>query len=54
MEEDTRIRLLKLMLYREAGGTGYELAIDKLAKEWPDFYYRLQQELKGIKDDVAA
>jgi len=45
---------MKLMLYREAGGTGYGLAIERLAKDWPDFYHRLQQELKGIKEDVSA
>ncbi len=52
--EDSRIRLMKLMLYVEAGGAGYELAVDKLAKEWPDFYYRLTQEIKGIKDDLLS
>ena len=43
------MRMMRLMLYREAGGTGYDPAISKLAKVCPDFYHRLQQEIEGIK-----
>jgi hypothetical protein len=42
-------RLLQLMLYKEAGGTGYDPAIAKLAAANPDFYDKTQQEIAGIK-----
>lgn len=54
MTEDSKIRLLKLMLYRAAGGTGYDLAIAKLAKESPEFYKKLSNEIQGIKDDIKG
>ena len=50
--DDTRVRLLELMLYREAGGTGYDLAIEQLAEDWEDFYYRINQKLNGVKKEV--
>ena len=50
--EDSRIRLMRLMLYREAGGIGYDLAIKELAEYVPDFYLGLQRDIKSIKEDV--
>lgn len=50
MDEDRKIRLLQLMLYREAGGVGYDPAINHLSKLFPDFYSKLIDQINGIKD----
>ena len=50
---DSRIRLMSLMLYREAGGVGYDLAIEELAEYAPDFYLGLQRNIKSIKEDAS-
>ena len=49
---DPRVRLMRLMLYREVGGMGYDLAIKELAEYVPDFYLGLQRDIKSIKEDV--
>lgn len=46
-----KIKLLEYILYREVGGTGYNPAIRKLAEEYPDYYDKLQNQIKGIKDE---
>ena len=48
--KDLKIRLLELMLYREAGGSGYDLAVSKIAESCPEFYTRILQNLEGIRD----
>jgi len=45
------IRMIELMLYREAGGTGYDFAIAKIAGEYPDIYADITAKIKGIKDE---
>ncbi len=43
-----------LMLYREVGGTGYDLAINKLSDNDKEFYEKLMAQVNSIKEDVAA
>ena len=45
-----RERLLELMLYREAGGRGYDLAINRLAENTQEFHKGIEAKLKGIKE----
>lgn len=46
------MKLFELMLYREAGGVGYNVAIAKYAKDNPDEYERIMWNIKAIKKDV--
>ena len=50
MEE--KVRLLQLMIYREAGGTGYDPAINKLALANPDLYHKTSQGIAAIKKAI--
>ena len=43
-------RLLELMLYREAGGVGYDQEIKRLAQIYPLSHQKVERQLAGIKD----
>ena len=47
-----KLRLLKLMLYREVGAIGFNVAINKLADKHPQFHQDIQHEIDGIKKDL--
>ncbi len=52
-EGESRMKLLKYMLFKEAGGIGYDAAINSLAEENPKFYRALCVDLGGIKKDQS-
>ena len=45
----TKERLLQLMLYREAGGVGYDPAIKKLVQQVPEYYVDVADKVRAIK-----
>ena len=48
MYQDTLIRMLELMLYRQAGGTGYDAPIKCYSELWPVEYKNITDNLQGI------
>jgi hypothetical protein len=49
-----RERMLELMLFEEAGGIGYSLAIAGLAQDDLEYYQQLLLKINGIKKDLEV
>ena len=47
-----QLRLLKYMIYREAGGIGYDRAINKLAYDHAELYKDTMHKIHSIKKDL--
>jgi hypothetical protein len=55
METDAKERrLCELMLFKELGGTGYDVAIDKYRQECPAYYAYLSSLIKSVKDTLRS
>ena len=49
-EESKERRLCELVLFKELGGTGYDIAIDKYRQECPAYYTYLMSLIKSVKE----
>lgn len=50
---ENRVRVLELMLYHEAGGTGYYPAIEQKTSMDRKFYDRIQSNIIGIRKEIG-
>ena len=47
----SELRLLELLLLREVGGVGYDKAIEKYSKEYPEYYEEITNKMNAQREE---